>query len=128
VAERALQDLEAGRPVDAVVADHGLERRFLEPRSRTERQGARAVHDALFAGEPGEVAPGVVDADAGAGVVLIDAETSVSDQVANAVRQELRSGFARDVLTQFEYALREAHPVRVDRRALEQYFPSEPQS
>jgi len=128
VAQRVLDDLEAGRPVDEVVADSALETRTLEPRSRTERQGATAVHDALFAGEPGEVAPEVVDADGGAGIVLVDAETSVSEPVANAVRQELSSGFQRDVLTQFEYALRAAHPVRIDRGALERNFPSEPQS
>jgi len=29
-------------------------------------------------------------------------------------------------LTQFEYALRAAHPVRFDRRALARHFPSEP--
>lgn len=128
VAGRALRDLEAGRAIDEVVAAYELETRTLEPRSRTEREGAAAVHDALFAGEPGEVAPEVVDADSGAGVVVVAAETSVSEPVANAVRQELSSGFQRDVLTQFEYALRAAHPVRIDRRALQQYFPSEPQS
>jgi len=126
VAERALEDLEAGRAVADVVAEHALETRILEPRSRTEPQGTRAVHDALFAGDPGEVAPDVVDAQAGAAVVVADAETRVSPEVADAVRQELRAGFERDLLTQFEYALRAAHPVRVDRRALARHFPSEP--
>ncbi|MFP4125732.1 MAG: SurA N-terminal domain-containing protein [Alphaproteobacteria bacterium] len=127
-AQRALDDLEAGRSVEDVVADHELETRTLEPRSRTEREGARAVHDALFAGEPGEVAAEVVDADGGAGVVVIDPETDRAEEIAEAVRGELSSGFRRDVLTQFEYALRAAHPVRIDRRALERNFPSEPSS
>ena len=128
VAERALQDLEAGRAVDAVVADYQLRTSTLPPRSRTEREGVGAVHAALFAGEPGAVAPEVVDADAGAGIVVVDTETRVAPQVADAVRRELRAGFERDLLTQFEYALRMAHPVRVDRAALERYFPSEPPS
>jgi peptidyl-prolyl cis-trans isomerase D len=128
IAGEALQDLDAGRSVEEVVADHALETRTLNPRSRTERQNAPAVHDALFAGEPGEVAPDVVDAEGGAGVVVVDAETSLSAQVASAVRAELDTSFRRDVLTQFEYALRDAHPVRVNRGVLERAFPSEPPS
>jgi peptidyl-prolyl cis-trans isomerase D len=128
LAQEALRDLEAGRAVAEVVADYDLETRRLEPRSRAEREASAAVHDALFAGEPGEVASEVVDATDGAGVVVIDARTDLSEEVADAVRQELRAGFERDVLTQFEYALRAAHPVRVDRGALQQYFSSEPPS
>ncbi len=128
VAERALQDLEAGRAIADVVAEHALETRTLEPRSRTEAEGTGAVHDALFAGEPGGVAAEVVDADRGAGIVVIDAETRVSEEVADAVHRELSAGFQRDLLTQFESALRRAHPVRIDRRALERHFASEPGS
>ncbi len=127
-AEAVERALAAGRDVDAVVAEFDLETRALEPRSRTEPRGAGAVHDALFAGEPGDVAPEIVDAGEGAGVVIVDAETGFSEEVARAVRQELRNGFERDLLTQFEYALRTAHPVRVDRAAIERLFPSEPRS
>jgi hypothetical protein len=120
--------LEAGRAVDAVVAEYELRTSKLTPRSRTEREGVGAVNDAIFAGEPGAVAPEVVDAAAGAGIVVVDTETRVAAEVADAVRRELRAGFERDLLTQCEYALRMAHPVRVDRAALERYFPSEPPS
>jgi peptidyl-prolyl cis-trans isomerase D len=128
VAEEVRRALEAGRDVANIIAEYELETRTLEPRSRTEQQGAAAVHDALFAGDPGAVAPAVVDAADGAGVVLVDAETGFSEEVADAVRQEVRRGFERDLLTQFEYALRAAHPVRVNRAALDRLFPSEPPS
>jgi peptidyl-prolyl cis-trans isomerase D len=128
LAARARDDLEAGRAVADVVADYELATRALEPRSRAEPQGSSAVHDALFAGAPGEPGPDTVDAEGGAAVVLVDAETRLSEEVADAVRQELRAGFERDLLTQFEAALRAAHPVRVDRSALARHFPTEPRS
>jgi len=126
VATEVRRALEAGRPIAEVAADFDLEERAIAPRSRTEQAERPAVHAALFAGAPGEAAPEIVEVGGAVGVVMIDDETGHDTEIAGRVRQEIRAGFTRDILTEYEYALRDAHPVRVNRGAIDRYFASEP--
>ncbi len=127
-AAAALADLEAGRSLEEVAGDHDLVRRTIPAQTRTDRTDRPAVQAALFATEPGGVANEPVDIGDGAALVVVDAEVGRDDQVAAATAEQVAAGFSRDLLTQFEQALRRARAISVDRRALERFFPMDPTS
>jgi hypothetical protein len=80
---------------------------------------------ALFEAEPGTVAAEVVDVADGAALVQVDDTTMVVDEVVELALAELENAFARDILIQYEAALRQRHPISVDRRVLQTFFPTD---
>ena len=125
-AETVRADLEGTMSVDAAVTRYDLERRAVPAQTRTDRTERPAVQAALFATEPGGVAATVLDLADGAAVLVVDALTAIDEEVATATRNEVDSGFTRDLLAQFERALRRDHPIRVDRAAIDRLFAVDP--
>lgn len=124
-AATALAAIDGGMSTDEAVTAHGLERRPVPVQTRTDAFGAPVVNDALFATTPGDVADEVVIVEDGAALVVVDAATGLDEEVAAATRLEIDQGFGRDLLVQFEMALRREHAVQVDRATLQRLFPAE---
>ncbi|MFW5832641.1 MAG: SurA N-terminal domain-containing protein [Pseudomonadota bacterium] len=124
-ATAALEDLQGGMSEADVVATHGLEERAIEGQTRTDELAPPAVVEALFAAEPGSAAAEPVDVEDGAAIVMVDAATTVVDEVVELTLAELENAFARDILVQYEAALRVRHPISVDRQALQTFFPTD---
>ncbi|TVQ32026.1 MAG: hypothetical protein EA356_13705 [Geminicoccaceae bacterium] len=122
-AAAALAALQNGEAMEAVRSAHGLVERSVEPQTRAERIAAPAVHDALFRTTTGSVAETTVDVRDGAAVLVVDRSTDIFDDVVAATLAEIEAGFARDILSQYEMALRRQHPISIDRRLLAQFFP-----
>ena len=124
-AEAALARLQAGDAIDATIAAFGLVEQAIPRQTRAETGIAPAVGEALFATTPGAIAQTVVDTNDGVAVVVVDAETVQDEATVLATLEEVERGFARDLLVQYEAALRQRHPLAVDRRALARFFPVE---
>ncbi len=124
-AEAAREALAVGTPRDEVIASHGLVEREVEAQTRMDGLAPSTVVEALFATPTGAAAERVVDVENGAAVLLVDEATATVDDVVATTLDEVRTGFGRDILTQYEAALRRQHPVTVDRRQLAAYFPQD---
>ncbi|MEO1090984.1 MAG: SurA N-terminal domain-containing protein [Pseudomonadota bacterium] len=123
--ENARLALAGGEAAIAVAERLQLELRTVEPQTRTDDVADASVRDALFVTAPGGVAEELVQLSDGAGVLVVDAAISQADEVHEAALREADAGLARDLLIQFELALRERHPVTIDQRALTTYFPAQ---
>ena len=124
-AEAARLALADGIDPATVVAEHGLAERTVELQTRADGLASAAVVDALFATATGAIAERVVDVADGAAVLQVDPTTSVDEDVVTATLGEVAAGFARDILTQYEAALRQRHPISVDRRVIASLFPAD---
>ncbi len=123
--ETAADAIAGGASVEEVVREHDMQRRTVGPITRTDSGIDASVQTALFDHPPGTEAATVIDVSDGAAILSIDSTTFTESEVAAATRSEVDAGFARDLLVQYELALRREHPVRVDRAALDRLFPVE---
>jgi peptidyl-prolyl cis-trans isomerase D len=125
-AEQLRARLDDGAALNELLADTGLESKPIEPVRRdaagTDQGINRAVVRALFATEPGDVAPEVVELEDGFTVVgtdeVIAANLAADPDGVEQLARELEGDMRSDLIAQFETQLRRDYPIEIDGAAI----------
>lgn len=126
-AEEAAEKVRGGNDVAAVAAELGFETRLTPALTRVAAQGDPAISSAvlsdLFALALGDVTTGLA-ATGGAHVVArlksVETPNPGADGLAmKRITEELREGFAADVLTQYRAALEKAYKIEINEPAID---------
>lgn len=130
-AEAIMRDARGGRTLEALAAARGDEvtlRRF-EPVARDASGSAVGLTSdavaALFATAAGELAPEPVGTLEGMAILRTDEVIAAAEAETDAVAEELVAAIERDILVQYEAALRARYPIEVNDAALASMFPED---
>ena len=127
-ADKLLGELKAGRPLDDVAAEMKLAPKTSSPFTRFEQSGDTPLPGSLaaplFRAKIGDPVSGATSVGFAVGVLdkIEPSNPDADKEGLDALRSELRTAVAGDLLAQYTRALRKLYPVSIDNGAVDRFF------